>query len=103
MIRLFPTTGAHFGRPLRAGVLVLVCALGGAVDVLNNSFASLVARMASFPEEEEHGTKDRTALIAAAQPPRKGSVRPGGSPGDRVSARPSSGWSAVSARSQSQF
>jgi len=64
-------------RLLRAGVLVLVCALGGAVDVLNNSFAQWLARVASFPEEEEHHTaKDRGALVAAAQPARKGGLRP---------------------------
>ena len=62
--------------PLRVGVLVLVCTLGGAVDVLNNSFAQWLARVASFPEEEQHTAKDRSALVAAAQPARKGGLRP---------------------------
>src|SRR3954466_8718221 len=64
-------------RLLRVGTLVLVCALGGAVDVLNNSFAQWLARVASFPEEEEHHTaKDRGALVAAALPSRRGGLRP---------------------------
>jgi hypothetical protein len=64
-------------RLLRAGVLALVCTLGGAVDLLNNSFAQWAARMASFPEEEEHQTaKDRGTAVAIAQPARKGGLRP---------------------------
>jgi hypothetical protein len=58
------------------GVVVLVCALGGAVDVLNNSFALWLARTASFPEEEHQPAKDRGALVVAAQPARKGGLRP---------------------------
>jgi hypothetical protein len=74
---LRPSCEIGTGRLLRAGVLVLVCALGGAVDVLNNSFAQWLARVASFPEEEEqHTAKDRGALVAAAHPARKGGLRP---------------------------
>jgi hypothetical protein len=59
------------------GVLVLVCALGGGVDLLSNSVAQWAARMASFPEEEEQQTaKDRSSLVAAGQPSRKGGLRP---------------------------
>jgi hypothetical protein len=63
-------------RLLQAGVLVLVCTLGGAVDVLNNSFALWLARVASFPEEEQHTAKDRGALVVAVHPARKGGLRP---------------------------
>jgi hypothetical protein len=63
-------------RLLRMGVLVLVCTLGGAVDVLNNSFAQWLARVASFPEEEHYTAKDRSVLVAEAQPARKGGLRP---------------------------
>ena len=82
---LRPTSDAPGQRLLRAGVLVLICALGGAYDVLNNSFALMSARAASFPEEEEHASKDRAALVAAAQPSRKGALRPTTPPGERVS------------------
>lgn len=72
-----PIADPRSQRLLRAGVLVLVCTLGGAIDVLNNSVALLAARMASFPEEEEHhAAKDRGCLVAAAQPARKGGLRP---------------------------
>jgi hypothetical protein len=81
---LRPTSGRRGQFLLRTGALVLVCALGGAYDVLNNSFALMAARMASFPEEEEHAAKDRTALVAAVQPCRKGGIRPATSPGERV-------------------
>ena len=84
---LRPRSDAPGQRLLRAGVLVLVCALGGAYDVLNNSFALMSARAASFPEEEEHASKDRAALVAAAQPSRKGAIRPATPPGERVSRR----------------
>jgi len=64
-------------RPLRVGALVLVCTLGGGVDLLNNSFGQWLTRMASFPEEEEHPTaKDRGSAVVAAQPSRKGGLRP---------------------------
>jgi hypothetical protein len=87
MTVLQPDSGTRGQVLLRAGALLLVCALGGAYDVLNNSFALMAARMASFPEEEEHVTKDRTALVAAAQPSRKGAIRPATSPGERVTRR----------------
>ena len=87
MTVLRPTSDAPGQRLLRAGVLVLVCVLGGAYDVLNNSFALMVARAASFPEEEEHASKDRAALTAA-QPSRKGTIRPHGPAVDRVAACP---------------
>src|SRR5262245_23472702 len=85
MTVLDPTTGGRGQCLLRAGTLLLVCALGGAYDVLNNSFAMMAARMASFPEEEEHVTKDRTALVSAAQPSRRGTLRPAGAKTDPVS------------------
>src|SRR5688572_1960644 len=84
---LRPTTDTTVQYVLRAGVLVLVCALGGAYDVLNNSFAMMAARVASFPEEEEHVAKDRAALVAAAQPARKGSIRPRDPAAERVRGR----------------
>ena len=83
MTQLRPTTGTRGRHLLRAGVLLLVCALGGAYDVLNNSFAMMAARLASFPEEEEHVTKDRAALVAAAHPSRKGTIRPVSPKADR--------------------
>jgi len=61
---------------LRVGVLVLVCVMGGACNFLNTSFAVLASRTNSFPEEEDHSGKDRTTLVAAAQPSRKGTIRP---------------------------
>jgi hypothetical protein len=74
---LCPTADTPLQRLLRAVVLVSVFTLGGALDVLNNSFAQMVARMASFPEEEEHqAAKDRGTGIAAVQPARKGGLRP---------------------------
>jgi hypothetical protein len=88
---LCPITDARSQRLLRAGVLVLICTLGGAIDVLNNSVALLAARIASFPEEEEHhAAKDRGSLIAAAQPARTGGLRPAApTQGDaRVATRP---------------
>jgi hypothetical protein len=85
MTVLDPTTRGRRQRLLQAGAILLVCALGGAYDVLNNSFAMMAARMASFPEEEEHAAKDRTALVTAAQPSRKGILRPAGNKGEPVS------------------
>jgi len=79
-----PTSDRRGQFLLRAGALILVCALGGAYDVLNNSFALMAARMASFPEEEEPAAKDRAALVAAVQASRKGSIRPATPPGERV-------------------
>ena len=74
MFRLSSTTR---GRCLlRASVLVLVCALGGACNLVTSSLSVLAARNASFPEEEEHSAKDRSALVAAVQPSRKGTIRP---------------------------
>jgi hypothetical protein len=61
---------------LRGALLLVVCGLCGTFDILNNNFARWVARVASFPEEEEHHAKDRSALAAAAQPSRRGTVRP---------------------------
>jgi hypothetical protein len=84
MIVLNSTTAGRRTRLLRACALVLVCALGGGLDLLTNSFATIAARMASFPEEEEHGSKDRSSLIATIQPSRKGGIRPSAPPADRV-------------------
>ena len=73
---LRPSSDSGPQRLLRVGVLAMVCALGGAVDLVNNSFAQWVARMASFPEEEHQTAKDRDTGVAAAQPARKGGLRP---------------------------
>ena len=76
MTLLRPSADNRFSPVLRAGVLLLVCALGGACNFLNTSFAVLAARANALPEEEEHTSKDRAALVAAAQPSRKGTIRP---------------------------
>lgn len=88
--------GGRRPRLLRAGVLVLVCALGGGVDVLSSSFATLAARMASFPEEEEHGSKDRSSLIATFQLSRKGTNRPSTHPVDSVVSHRDGGFAQLS-------
>jgi hypothetical protein len=50
--------------------------LCGTFDILNNNFARWVARTSSMPEEEEVQGKDRATLAAAAQPARRGGLRP---------------------------
>jgi hypothetical protein len=65
------------GQRLLRGVLLLVaCGLCGTFDILNNNFARWVARTSSMPEEEEVHAKDRATLVAAAQPVRRGGLRP---------------------------
>src|SRR5687767_8847357 len=61
---------------LNAVAMVLVCVMGGACNFLSTSFTALAARTSSFPEEEDHSGKDRTTLVAASQPSRKGTIRP---------------------------
>lgn len=73
-----PAAGPTWQYLLRAGLLVLVCALGGACSFLSMSFAALAARTSAFPEDEDHSNKDRAALVAAAQASRKGMLRPNG-------------------------
>lgn len=73
-----PSPGSRTQYLLRAGVLVLVNVLGGACSFLTPSFAAMAVRTSAFPEEEEHSSKDRAALIVAAQPSRKGAIRPHG-------------------------
>src|SRR5215207_5805442 len=77
MMLLFrSSTGNPYHPLLRAAALVLVCVMGGACNFLSTSFTALAARTSSFPEEEDHSGKDRTSLVAAAQPSRKGTIRP---------------------------
>jgi len=64
------------GRCARVVVLLLVCALGGAFNVLNTNFSQWAARLASFPEEEETHAKDRSALLSAVHPSRRACWRP---------------------------
>jgi hypothetical protein len=71
-----PPADNRFHPLLRAAALVLVCVMGGACNFLSTSFTALAARTSSFPEEEDHSGKDRTTLVAAAQPSRKGTIRP---------------------------
>jgi len=56
--------------------LLVVCGLCGTFDILNNNFARWAARVNSLPEEEEFHAKDRSALVAAGQPTRRGGLRP---------------------------
>ena len=79
---LFRPSADTVGQRLLTGALLLiVCGLCGTFDILNNNFARWVARVAAFPEEEEHHAKDRSALVAAAQPSRRGTLRPPSRPG----------------------
>jgi hypothetical protein len=79
---LFRPSAETVGQRLLTGALLLiVCGLCGTFDILNNNFARWVARVAAFPEEEEHHAKDRSALVAAAQPSRRGTLRPPSRPG----------------------
>jgi hypothetical protein len=71
-----PTADTAWQRLLRAVLLLVVCGLCGTFDILNNNFARWVARASSLPEEEEVHAKDRTTLVAAAQPARRGGLRP---------------------------
>ena len=71
-----PPAATRFHPLLRTAALVLVCVMGGACNFLSTSFTALAARTSSFPEEEDHSGKDRSVLVAAAQPSRKGSIRP---------------------------
>ena len=74
---LFQPIATTAGQRLRRGVLLLVvCGLCGTFDILNNNFARWVARTSSMPEEEEVHAKDRATLVAAAQPARRGGLRP---------------------------
>ena len=81
---------------LRTAALVLVCVMGGACNFLSTSFTALAARTTSFPEEEDHSGKDRSALVAAAQPSRKGTIRPREAAPPRVH-RPAAGLGSASA------
>lgn len=90
-----PTTDNGYQSLLRAAALVLVCVMGGACSFLNTSFAVLAARTTSFPEEEDHSSKDRAALVAAAQPSRKGTIRPREAARTRVT-RPATGLGSAS-------
>jgi hypothetical protein len=71
-----PTADTVWQRMLRGTLLLVVFGLCGTFDILNNNFSRWVARVASFPEEEEHHAKDRSTLVAAAQPSRRGTLRP---------------------------
>jgi len=73
---LSPATNTASQRLLRGVLLLVVCGLCGTFDILNNNFARWAARVNSLPEEEEFHPKDRSALIAAAQPSRRGGLRP---------------------------
>jgi hypothetical protein len=74
---LFHPTASSAGQQLLRGVLFLVaCGLCGTFDILNNNFARWVVRASSVPEEEEVHAKDRATLVAAAQPARRGGLRP---------------------------
>jgi len=63
-------------RLLRGVFFLVICGLCGTFDILNNNFARWAARVNSLPEEEEFHVKDRSALVAAAQPSRRGGLRP---------------------------
>jgi hypothetical protein len=73
---LSPATNTGGQRFLRGVLLLVACGLCGTFDILNNNFARWAARVNSLPEEEEFHSKDRSALIAAAQPSRRGGLRP---------------------------
>jgi hypothetical protein len=75
--------------------------MGGACNFLNTSFAVLASRTSSFPEEEDHSSKDRTTLVAAAQPSRKGTIRPREATLPRVT-RPATGLGSASVPATSQ-
>jgi hypothetical protein len=96
-----PTTDDRHPTLMRAVAVVLVCVMGGACNFLNTSFAVLAARTTSFPEEEDHTGKDRSALVAASQPSRKGSIRPKEDTRPRVH-RPAAGLGSASAPATSQ-
>jgi hypothetical protein len=71
-----PAIGTAWQRVLRGGLLLLVCALGGTFDALNNSVARWAARAAAFPEEEEPTGKERPVLTASGQQSRRGTTCP---------------------------
>jgi hypothetical protein len=71
-----PTANTGNQQLLRGVLLLVVCGLCGTFDILNNNFARWVARTSSMPEEEEAHAKDRATLVAAAQPARRGGLRP---------------------------
>jgi hypothetical protein len=71
-----PLTAAVRKRLHRGVLLLVVCGLCGTFDILNNNFARWVTRASSTPEEEEFHAKDRATLTAAAQPVRRGGLRP---------------------------
>ncbi|HKB01124.1 MAG TPA: hypothetical protein VKD90_02845 [Gemmataceae bacterium] len=74
---VFRPTADIVRQRLHRGVLLLVvCGLCGTFDILNNNFARWVARASSMPEEEESHAKDRATQVAAAQPVRRGGLRP---------------------------
>jgi hypothetical protein len=73
---LQPAIATAWQRALRAGLLLLICALGGTFDALNNSVARWTARAAASPEEEELTGKERPVLTASAQHSRRGTARP---------------------------
>ena len=93
MIR--PSADTRYHPLLNAVALVLVCVMGGACNFLSTSFTTLAARTNSFPEEEDHSGKDRTTLVAAAQPSSKGTIRPREASPPRP-ARPSGGHGSAS-------
>ena len=82
-----PTADTVWHRLLRGVLLLVVCGLCGTFDILNNNFARWVARVASFPEEEEHHAKNHSTLVAACQPARRGGLRPRAPVGDAAAER----------------
>jgi hypothetical protein len=73
---LSPATNTARQRLLRGVLLLVACGLCGTFDILNNNFARWAARVNSLPEEEEFHAKDRSTLVAAGQPSRRGGLRP---------------------------
>jgi len=70
------TIGKSRRCSLPAISLLLICALTGSFNFFSTPFSLWVARVASLPEEEETYAKDRSALVSAVQPSRRGVVRP---------------------------
>ena len=101
MLVFRPATGDRYRPLLNAVALVLVCLMGGACNFLTTSFTVLAARTTSFPEEEDQTGKDRTTLVAAAHPSRKGTIRPRQAAQPRPT-RPSGGHGSTSVPATSQ-
>jgi len=74
-MKLRPQTAELLTQRLLYGTLLLVvCALGGAVDVLNTALNPRAVRTAALPEEEEPTGKQATAFASSSSHNR----RPGG-------------------------